>query len=54
MLKAVVKAFSIPDLRRRIVFTLIVLAIFRVIAHVPIIGISAGHQRQVGNLYKRQ
>ena len=41
MLKAVVKAFSIPDLRRRIVFTLIVLAIFRVIAHVPIIGISA-------------
>lgn len=40
MLKAVVKAFSIPDLRRRILFTLLVLVVFRVIAHVPIIGIS--------------
>ena len=40
MLKAVVKAFSIPDLRRRIVFTLVVLVLFRIIAHVPILGIS--------------
>jgi preprotein translocase subunit SecY len=40
MLKAVLKAFTIPDLRRRILFTLGILVIFRFIAHVPIAGIS--------------
>ncbi len=40
MLKAVIKAFGIPDLRRRILFTLGVLVIFRFIAHVPVAGIS--------------
>ncbi len=40
MLKAVIKAFGIPDLRKRILFTFGVLVIFRIIAHVPIAGIS--------------
>jgi preprotein translocase subunit SecY len=40
MLKAVIKAFGIPDLRRRILFTLGVLVVFRFIAHVPVAGIS--------------
>ncbi|HEX2915053.1 MAG TPA: preprotein translocase subunit SecY [Chloroflexia bacterium] len=42
MLKAVIKAFGIPDLRRRILFTLGVLVIFRFIAHVPVAGIGQG------------
>ncbi len=40
MLKAVIKAFGIPDLRRRILFTLGILVIFRFIAHVPVSGIT--------------
>ena len=42
MLKSVVKAFGIPDLRKRILFTLGMLVIARVISHIPISGISDG------------
>ena len=41
MLKAAIKAFGIPDLRKRILFTFGVLVVFRIIAHVPIAGISS-------------
>ena len=41
MLKAVVSAFRIPDLRRRILFTLAILVIFRIISHVPLPGITS-------------
>lgn len=50
MLKAVIKAFSIPDLRRRILFSLGILVIFRFIAHVPIAGISEATRNAVEGL----
>jgi preprotein translocase subunit SecY len=40
MLQAVVNAFKIADLRRKILFTLAMLGIFRVIAHIPVPGVD--------------
>ena len=40
MLQAVVNAFRIADLRRKIVFTLAMLLVFRVIAHIPVPGVD--------------
>ena len=42
MLQAVVNAFKIADLRRKILFTLGILVIFRLVAHVPVPGANAG------------
>src|SRR3954463_16037644 len=36
MLQAVLNAFKIADLRRKILFTLAMLVVFRVVAHVPV------------------
>lgn len=40
MLQAVVRAIQLPDLRRRILFTLGMLLIFRFIAHIPVPNIN--------------
>ena len=40
MLQAVFNAFKIPDLRRKILFTLGMLAIFRFIASIPVPGVD--------------
>ncbi|MEO5952359.1 MAG: preprotein translocase subunit SecY [Chloroflexia bacterium] len=40
MLQAVINAFKIGDLRRKILFTLGMLVIFRVIAHIPVPGVD--------------
>src|SRR5438067_5270639 len=40
MLQAVVNAFKIADLRRKILFTLGILVIFRIVAHVPVPGVD--------------
>jgi preprotein translocase subunit SecY len=40
MLDAVINAFKIPDLRRKILFTLAMLLIFRFIASVPVPGVN--------------
>ncbi|MFH1651383.1 MAG: preprotein translocase subunit SecY [Chloroflexota bacterium] len=40
LLQAMIDAFSLPDLRRRIIVTLAVLAIFRFVAHVPLPGVD--------------
>lgn len=40
LLQAMTDAFSLPDLRRRILITLLILVIFRFIAHVPIPGVD--------------
>ena len=40
LLQAVIDAFSIPDLRARILFTLTMLIIFRFVAHVPVPGVD--------------
>lgn len=40
MLDAALNAFRIPDLRRKIIFTLVILAIFRFIATIPVPGVD--------------
>ena len=40
MLQAVINAFKIPDLRAKILFTLAMLVIFRMIASIPIPGVD--------------
>src|SRR5215211_4785829 len=40
MLAAVFSAFRIPDLRRKILFTLAMLIIFRVLASIPVPGVD--------------
>jgi preprotein translocase subunit SecY len=40
MLQAVFNAFKIPDLRRKIIFTLVMLLIFRFVAHIPVPGVD--------------
>ena len=49
MLEAVVNAFKIPDLRRKIFFTLGILVLFRFIAHIPVPGINLSALQQVVN-----
>jgi preprotein translocase subunit SecY len=40
MLEAIKNAFSIPDLRRKIVFTLLILVVYRAAASVPVPGVD--------------
>lgn len=40
MLQAVIRAIQLPDLRRRIVFTLLMLLAFRAIAHIPVPNVN--------------
>jgi preprotein translocase subunit SecY len=40
MLQSVLRALQLPDLRRRILFTLLMLLIFRLIAHIPVPNID--------------
>ncbi len=42
LLQAMMDAFSLPDLRRKILITLLILAIFRFVAHVPLPGVDLG------------
>ena len=41
LFQAMIDAFSLPDLRRRILITLGILAIFRFVAHVPLPGVDS-------------
>ncbi len=41
LLQAMIDAFSLPDLRRKILITLGILVIFRFVAHVPLPGVDA-------------
>jgi len=40
ILQSVFNAFKIPDLRRKIIFTMLMLLVFRVIAHIPVPGVD--------------
>ena len=40
MFEAATRAFTIPDIRRKILFTLGILVIFRVIASIPVPGVN--------------
>ncbi len=41
MLEAIRNAFTLPDLRRKIVFTLLILVAYRAAAHVPVPGVDS-------------
>jgi len=41
LLQAMIDAFSLPDLRRRILITIGILVIFRFVSHVPLPGVNA-------------
>ena len=43
MLKAFVNAFKIPDLRKKILFTLFIIAVFRLGSHVPVPIVRRDH-----------
>jgi len=47
MLESLTNAFRLPDLRRRILYTLGILAIFRLAAHIPVPGLDRGALRQL-------
>ena len=47
LLQAMIDAFSLPDLRRRILFTLGILVLFRFVAHVPLPGVDLGALREL-------
>ncbi|MDP2719316.1 MAG: preprotein translocase subunit SecY [Dehalococcoidia bacterium] len=40
LIKAMMDAFGLPDLRRKLLFTLLILVIFRFVAHVPLPGVN--------------
>ena len=40
MIESVRAAFSLPDLRRRILFTVFVLVVYRLVANIPVPGVS--------------
>jgi preprotein translocase subunit SecY len=47
MIDAAVRAFRLPDLRRKIIFTFALLAIYRLAAHVPVPGVDAARLREL-------
>ena len=49
LIQAAIDAFSLPDLRTKILFTLAMLVLYRAIAHIPIPGID---QFQLDNLFR--
>jgi preprotein translocase subunit SecY len=49
MLQAVIRAIKLPDLRRRILFTIGMLLIFRAIAHIPVPNVNPDTLEQLRN-----
>src|ERR671936_3096870 len=51
VLKAFVNAFKIPDLRKKILFTLFIIAVYRLGSHVPVpvVNVAALKQNLAGN-----
>ncbi len=47
LLRAVINAFHLPDLRRKLLFTFAVLIVFRFLAHVPVPGVNVDQLRQI-------
>jgi len=47
LIQAMMDAFSLPDLRRRLLITLGILVVFRFIAHVPVPGVDASALKSV-------
>jgi preprotein translocase subunit SecY len=49
LLQATIDAFSLPDLRRRILITFGILVVFRLVAHVPIPGVNPTALQEIFN-----
>ncbi|MGA2157897.1 MAG: preprotein translocase subunit SecY [Dehalococcoidia bacterium] len=47
LIQAMVDAFSLPDLRQKLLFTFAMLVIFRFVAHVPIPGVDVAALQQI-------
>ena len=47
MLAALRNAFTLPDLRRKLLFTLLILIIYRFAAHIPVPGVDLPKLRDV-------
>lgn len=47
MIQAMLNAFRLPDLRRKLLFTFAILVIFRFIAHVPVPGVDIAKLQQL-------
>lgn len=47
LLQAMIDAFALPDLRRKLLFTLFILVIFRFIAHIPVPGVDTAALRNL-------
>ncbi|TET26323.1 MAG: preprotein translocase subunit SecY, partial [Dehalococcoidia bacterium] len=47
LLQAMIDAFNLPDLRRRILLTIGILVIFRFVAHVPLPGVDLDALQQL-------
>ena len=47
LLQATIDAFSLPDLRGKLLFTIAMLVIFRFVAQVPVPGVEAGGLRDI-------
>src|SRR5512136_1862577 len=47
MIQAVRNAFNLPDLRRKILYTFLLLAIYRLAAHVPVPGVNQDALKQL-------
>ena len=54
MLAALANVFRVPELRRKITFTLVMFAVFRLGTHIPVPGVNASLIEQLfnnGNLF---
>ena len=49
LIQAMLDAFNLPDLRRRLLITLGILVAFRAIAHVPVPGVDATGLKEIFN-----
>jgi len=47
MIDAARRAFQLPDLRQKIIFTFAMLAVYRLVAHIPVPGVDATRLRQL-------
>ena len=47
LIQAMIDAFSLPDLRQKLLFTLAMLVVFRFIAHIPIPGVDLTALNQI-------
>ena len=47
MIQAVRSAFALPDLRKKILYTFLILAIYRLFAHVPVPGVNSAALQQL-------